>query len=155
MISLDVARGQLDWGLRNDDRVDVVEHANARDLRGDDLAFEPELATIDVSFIALAKVLPAVARCLAAEADLLGLVKPQFELDRARVGKGGVVRDPDDRREALRRVAETATSVGLTVAGFASSGLPGPKGNRETFIWCRVSGGGVGDLEAALREVQA
>ena len=154
VIALDVARGQLDWGLRNDGRVEMAERANARDLRPDDLPFAPELATIDVSFIALAKVLPAVGRCLAQGGELLGLVKPQFELERSRVGKGGVVRDAADRREALRRVADCAVSAGLAVCGFASSGLPGPKGNRETFIWCRADGQGVGDLETALREVE-
>ncbi|MGH2954927.1 MAG: TlyA family RNA methyltransferase [Solirubrobacterales bacterium] len=136
VIALDVAHGQLDWGLRNDPRVEVVERANARDLRPADLPFAPELAAIDVSFISLAKVLPAVAACLAPDGRLLGLVKPQFELDRERVGKGGVVRSPADRRNALRSVAAVAEATGLAVLGFASSGLPGPKGNRETFIHC-------------------
>jgi 23S rRNA (cytidine1920-2'-O)/16S rRNA (cytidine1409-2'-O)-methyltransferase len=136
VVALDVARGQLDWGLRNDPRVEVVERANARDLRAADLPFAPELAVIDVSFISLAKVLPAVARCLTAEGELLALVKPQFELGRQRVGKGGVVAAAPDRRDALRTVAAVARDERLAVLGFASSGLPGPKGNRETFIHC-------------------
>jgi 23S rRNA (cytidine1920-2'-O)/16S rRNA (cytidine1409-2'-O)-methyltransferase len=153
VIALDVAYGQLDWGLRNDDRVVVVERANARELATLALPFEPQLATIDVSFISLAKVLPAVARCLAAEGEMLALVKPQFELDRARVGKGGVVRSAADRRAALITVGEVARSCGLVVRGFASSGLPGPKGNRETFLWAARAGDAV-DVEAAAREVE-
>jgi 23S rRNA (cytidine1920-2'-O)/16S rRNA (cytidine1409-2'-O)-methyltransferase len=153
VIALDVGRGQLEWGLRNDPRVEVIEGQNARDLRPEDLPFAPGLATIDVSFISLARILPAVARCLAPDGELLALVKPQFELDPRRVGKGGVVRHTSDRREALRRAAEAAKAAGLGVRGFASSGLPGPKGNRETLVWCGLRGGDV-DVEAAIAEVE-
>ena len=153
VIALDVAHGQLDWGLRNDERVHVIERANARALEPADLPFAPTLATVDVSFISLAKVLPAVAACLAPEADLLALVKPQFELGRGRVGHGGVVRDEGDRREAVLAVAEAARSLGLAVRGFASSGLPGPKGNKETFVWASPGGEDLADPEAALAEV--
>jgi 23S rRNA (cytidine1920-2'-O)/16S rRNA (cytidine1409-2'-O)-methyltransferase len=90
----------------------------------------------------------------APEFDLLALVKPQFELGPERVGKGGVVRDADARRDALRAVAEAAGDAGLVVRGFASSGLPGPKGNLETFIRCSRPGEGI-DVEAAIREVEA
>ena len=99
------------------------------------------------------KVLPAVAGCLAGGGEVLGLVKPQFELGRGRA-PGGVVRSADDRREALLAVAAAARGLGLAVRGFASSGLPGPKGNRESFIWCGADGPGVQDLEAAAREVE-
>jgi 23S rRNA (cytidine1920-2'-O)/16S rRNA (cytidine1409-2'-O)-methyltransferase len=155
VIALDVAHGQLDWGLRNDDRVHVIERANARDLNPEDLPFTPSLATVDVSFISLTKVLPAVARALAGDADLLAMVKPQFELGRKRV-KGGVVRDPAERREALTAVATAARDVGLAIRGFAPSGLPGPKGNRETFVWCSRSGSGMSwdEVEAAVAEVE-
>jgi 23S rRNA (cytidine1920-2'-O)/16S rRNA (cytidine1409-2'-O)-methyltransferase len=153
VIALDVGHGQLDWGLRNDPRVHVIERKNARELVPADLPCEPSLATIDVSFISLAKVLPAVARCLARGGQILALVKPQFELGRGRA-RGGVVRSADDRREALVSVGEAAIGIGLAVKGFASSGLPGPKGNRETFIWCGAGGGGREDLEAAAREVE-
>ena len=153
VIALDVGHGQLDWGLRNDPRVRVIERFNARDVAPEDLPFVPELATIDVSFISLARVLPAVARCLAPRADVLALVKPQFELGPERVGKGGVVRSADDRRAALLRAARAATDAGLSVRGFASSGLPGPKGNRESFLWCATDGPSV-DAEAAAREVE-
>ena len=152
--ALDVARGELDWGLRNDARVSVIERSNARSLSAMDLPFIPSLATVDVSFISLAKVLPAVAGALDAEGEILALVKPQFELGPGRVGKGGVVRDPGARREALAGAAATAISLDLLVRGFASSGLPGPKGNRETFIWCARRGEGAADVDAAIREVE-
>jgi 23S rRNA (cytidine1920-2'-O)/16S rRNA (cytidine1409-2'-O)-methyltransferase len=154
VIALDVGRGQLDWTLRNDPRVHVIEGANARELVPDELPYRPELATVDVSFISLAKVLPAVARSLAERAEVLALVKPQFELDQAQVGKGGVVRSTADRRDALRAAARAVTDAGLGVRGFASSGLPGPKGNRETFVWCVAGGVAVDDVEAAIERVE-
>ena len=152
VIAADVAYGQLDVHLRQDPRVQVIERLNARELQRLDLPFIPSLATIDVSFISLTKVLPAVVRCLDAPGDLLAMVKPQFELGKDRVGRG-VVRDAGDRREAILVVAEAARGLGLPVRGFASSGLPGPKGNRETFVWCGGSGPEVEDLEAAVAAV--
>ncbi|HEU4705887.1 MAG TPA: TlyA family RNA methyltransferase [Solirubrobacterales bacterium] len=150
VIAADVAYGQLDLRLREDPRVYAVERLNARELQRVDLPFVPSLATVDVSFISLTKVLPAVARCLEPPGDVLAMVKPQFELGRDRVGKG-VVRDPAARREAVLMVAQAARELGLSVRGFASSGLPGPKGNRETFVWCGGSGGlEVEDLETAV-----
>jgi 23S rRNA (cytidine1920-2'-O)/16S rRNA (cytidine1409-2'-O)-methyltransferase len=154
VIALDVGYGQLDWTLRNDPRVEVMERVNARHLRPDALPYRPDLATIDVSFISLAKVIPAVAACMAPAGEVLALVKPQFELGRGRV-RGGVVRSPEERREALLAVARAARESGLAVMGFASSGLPGPKGNRETFIHCATQGDGIEDLEAAIAEVEA
>ena len=153
--ALDVGYGQLDWRLRNDERVTVMERVNARELSPGDLPFEPSLVTVDVSFISLAKLIgPIAAAAPGPDLDLLAMVKPQFELGPERVGKGGVVRDADDRRDALRAVAAAALEAGLTVRGFAPSGLPGPKGNRETFIWCTRDGEAV-DVEAALAEVDA
>ncbi len=152
--AVDVAYGQLDLGLREDPRVTVIERRNARALAPADLPFAPSLATVDVSFISLTKVLPAVARCLAPAGEALAMVKPQFELGRERVGRG-VVRDPADRREAIRTVALAAREVGLPVRGFASSGLPGPKGNRETFVWCGGEGPGLEDIDAAIAAADA
>jgi 23S rRNA (cytidine1920-2'-O)/16S rRNA (cytidine1409-2'-O)-methyltransferase len=149
VIATDVAYGQLDVRLREDPRVYVLERLNARAMGPGDLPFVPSLATVDVSFISLTKVLPAVARCLEPGGDLLAMVKPQFELGKSRVGRG-VVRNLGDRREAVLKVAECARELGLPVRGIASSGLPGPKGNRETFVWCGGSGPEVGDLEAAV-----
>jgi len=151
--ALDVAFGQLDLRMREDPRVTVLERLNARRLAPSDLPFPPDLATVDVSFISLAKVLPAVVRCLAPGGELLAMVKPQFELGRERVRKG-VVRDPADRREAVLGVARGAAELGLPVSGFASSGLPGPKGNRETFVRCGGKSEPLADLEAAIREVE-
>ena len=128
----------------------VIERCNARHLSPADLAFAPRLAAIDVSFISLTKVLPAVLACAAPRFDALVMVKPQFELGRRRV-KGGVVRDPADRREAIVLVAGAAQKAGASVLGFAASGLPGPKGNHETFAHLAEAGrpGAVADLEAA------
>jgi 23S rRNA (cytidine1920-2'-O)/16S rRNA (cytidine1409-2'-O)-methyltransferase len=150
--AVDVAYGQLDLRLREDPRVSVIERLNARELQPAHLPFVPELATIDVSFISLTKILPAVAGCLAAGGEILAMVKPQFELGRKRVGRG-VVRDTGDRREAILTVTRAADELGLTVRGFASSDLPGPKGNRETFLWCGGEGEEVPDLEAAIAAV--
>jgi 23S rRNA (cytidine1920-2'-O)/16S rRNA (cytidine1409-2'-O)-methyltransferase len=155
VIALDVGYGQLDWSLRQDPRVTVIERLNARELRPEALPHAPELVTVDVSFISLGKLLGPIAGCAADELDLVALVKPQFELGPERVGRGGVVRDAAARRDALRAVARAAGESGLAVRGFASSGLPGPKGNRETFIWCDRSGTPLDHLEGALEAVEA
>jgi 23S rRNA (cytidine1920-2'-O)/16S rRNA (cytidine1409-2'-O)-methyltransferase len=151
--AVDVAYGQIDLSLRQDPRVTVIERLNARELLPADLPFAPVLATVDVSFISLAKVLPAVAGCLAPDGKVLAMVKPQFELGRERVSKG-VVRSATDRREAVLGIALAARELGLAIHGFASSGLPGPKGNRETFIWCGKDGLDITDLENAVAEAE-
>ena len=153
VLAVDVGYGQLDWSLRQDSRVLVMERLNARYLGDSSLPFRPELITVDVSFISLAMLMPPIVATAADEFDLLGLVKPQFELGKEKVGKGGVVRDAADRREAIRRVAEAVEQEGLAVRGLAPSGLPGPKGNRETFVWAARSGEPI-DLDAALEEVE-
>jgi 23S rRNA (cytidine1920-2'-O)/16S rRNA (cytidine1409-2'-O)-methyltransferase len=155
VVALDVAYGQLDWSLRSDPRVTVIERRNARSLLAEDLSYAPDLIVIDVSFISVVKVLAPALGCAAERFDCLALVKPQFEVGRDGVGKGGVVRDATLRRQALIGVAEAASSLGFSVVGFASSGLPGPKGNLETFAWIAERGrDGVADLEAAAREVE-
>lgn len=155
VVALDVAYGILDWRLRGDPRVTVIERANARALAPEDLPWAPDLIAIDVAFISLEKVLPAVLACAAERFDCLAMVKPQFEVGRERIGKGGVVREPEDRRGALVAVARAAQRLGVTVQGFASSGLPGPKGNRETFVWLtEPARGGVDDVEASARVVE-
>jgi 23S rRNA (cytidine1920-2'-O)/16S rRNA (cytidine1409-2'-O)-methyltransferase len=153
VLAVDVGYGQLDWRLRQDSRVLVMERLNARYLGDSHLPFRPELITVDVSFISLAMLVPPIVATAAEEFDLLGLVKPQFELGKEKVGKGGVVRDAGDRRDAIRKVAEAAEKEDLVVRGLASSGLPGPKGNRETFIWA-ARGGEPIELDAALEEVE-
>jgi 23S rRNA (cytidine1920-2'-O)/16S rRNA (cytidine1409-2'-O)-methyltransferase len=151
--AVDVAYGQLDVRLRQDPSVHVIERLNARAMEPADLPFVPSFATIDVSFISLTKILPAVARCLGPGGEALAMVKPQFELGRERVGRG-VVRDAADRREAILAVSVAVRELGLPLRGFASSGLPGPKGNRETFVWCGGEGPEVEDLEAAVAAVE-
>jgi 23S rRNA (cytidine1920-2'-O)/16S rRNA (cytidine1409-2'-O)-methyltransferase len=152
--AVDVAYGQIDARLRKDRRVTVIERQNARALAPADLPFLASLATIDVSFISLTKVLPAVATCLAPGGEVLAMVKPQFELEKGRVGRG-VVRDPADRQEAVLKVARAAGELGLPVRGIASSGLPGPKGNRESFVWCGGEGAALEDLEGAIAAADA
>jgi len=135
VIALDVAYGQLAWKLRHDPRVVVIERTNARHLTPAMLPEAPDLAVVDVSFISLATVLPAVAGVLAPRGTIVALVKPQFEVGRGRVGKGGVVRDPARRAEAVAGVRTAAERLGFAVRGEAESVLSGPKGNREVFIW--------------------
>ena len=156
VIALDVAYGELDWSLRTDERVTVLERTNARAIAAADLPYTPDLVVADVSFISLAKVLPALLACCAERFDALAMVKPQFEVGRERVGKGGVVRSAEDRRAALVAVAEGARAHGAAVLGFASSGLPGPKGNRETFVWLAEARRAAPDpdLDALAREVE-
>lgn len=156
VVALDVAYGELHWSLRTDGRVTVLERRNARALDCAELPYRPDLVVADVSFISLAKVLPAVLACAAPRFDALVMVKPQFEVGRERVGKGGVVRDPADRRAALVAVAGAARAAGAAVLGFAPSGLPGPKGNRETFAWLAEAGraGALEDVTAAAAGVE-
>ncbi len=154
VIALDVGHGQLDWKLRNDERVTVIEGFNARDLTPADLPFAPQLVTVDVSFISLRKLLGPIAAAAEPGAPILAMVKPQFELGRERVGKGGVVRDPALRAEAVMTVAEAAAELGLATTGVAAAGLPGPKGNVEIFLLLG-SGEALADLPArALVEAE-
>lgn len=159
VIALDVAYGELHWNVRTDPRVTVVERTNARSLTPGDLEYAPDLVVCDVSFISLTKVLPAVLACVdPGRFDVLAMVKPQFEVGRERLGKGGVVREAADRRDALATVAGCAREAGAAVLGFASSGLPGPKGNRETFVHLAEAGRAgalsLDDLEPAILEVE-
>jgi 23S rRNA (cytidine1920-2'-O)/16S rRNA (cytidine1409-2'-O)-methyltransferase len=148
VVCLDVAYGQLDWRLRNDPRVTVIERRNARWLRAEELPYAPDLIVIDVSFISVRKVLPAALAVAADRFDCVALIKPQFEVGRASVGRGGVVRDADERRRVLIEVGANARRLGVAVLGYASSGLPGPKGNRETFVWlAEAARGGLTEAE--------
>ncbi|MBA3306254.1 MAG: TlyA family RNA methyltransferase [Thermoleophilaceae bacterium] len=157
VVALDVAYGELHWKLRQDPRVTVLERINARSIECDALPWRPDLVVADLSFISLGKVLPAVLACTTRTFDCLALVKPQFEVGRGKVGKGGVVREPADRRAALVAIGETvSTQLGLSVLGYASSRLPGPAGNRESFVWIAEPGraGAVEDLGAAARRAE-
>lgn len=134
VIAVDVGYGQFDWKLRNDPRVVLLERTNVRDLAPGELPDVPDLAVVDVSFISLRLVLPAVAAVLAPDGNIVALVKPQFEVGKGRVGKGGVVRDPRLHEEAVASVREAAQEIGLTCLGETESPILGPKGNREFFL---------------------
>ena len=131
VIALDVGRGQLDWRLRNDSRVVVLEGVNARHLDAETLPFTAALATVDVSFISLRLVVPSLLPHLAAEALLVCLVKPQFEAGRDQVGKGGIVRDEAVRRETVENTVRSLQGLGLELIGLVESPIRGQKGNLE------------------------
>jgi 23S rRNA (cytidine1920-2'-O)/16S rRNA (cytidine1409-2'-O)-methyltransferase len=134
-VAVDVGRGQLAWSLRTDERVTVLEQTDVRDAAGRDLG-EFGLAVADLSFISLRTVLAPIA-ALAGRAPILALVKPQFEVGRRRVGKGGVVRDPALHQEAIAVVATSAERMGLSCVAAVPSALPGAEGNREFFLLMR------------------
>jgi 23S rRNA (cytidine1920-2'-O)/16S rRNA (cytidine1409-2'-O)-methyltransferase len=137
--AIDVGYGQLAWQLRQDERVVVIERTNIRDLASLEGA-TPDLAVGDLSFISLRLVVPAIRRLIAPGGEILVLLKPQFELGRGRVGKGGVVRSQDDRDEALSSFTEWAANEGgLQVIGTAASRVAGAKGNQEYFVHLRAS----------------
>jgi 23S rRNA (cytidine1920-2'-O)/16S rRNA (cytidine1409-2'-O)-methyltransferase len=137
VVAVDVGYGQLAWPLRTDPRVTVLDRTNVRDLTPEALGGPVDLTVADLSFISLRLVLPALAACIRPDGDLLPMVKPQFEVGRARVGAGGVVRDPALRAAAVLDVAAAAADLGLGVAGVVPSPLPGPSGNVEVFLWLR------------------
>jgi 23S rRNA (cytidine1920-2'-O)/16S rRNA (cytidine1409-2'-O)-methyltransferase len=153
--AVDVGRGQLDARLRADGRVVVMERINARALNPDAFPERPDLATVDVSFISLEKVMSAVFAVLTARGEAVVLVKPQFEAGRQAVGKGGVVRDPADHRVVLERLARFAVLHGWHVQGVEASTLRGPKGNREFFLHVTKTGRTVPELSTAIARVVA
>ncbi len=133
--ALDVGYGQLDWKLRQDDRVAVLERMNIRYVKPEQFDQPIDLATIDVAFISLSNVIPVVASLIQASSQIIALIKPQFEAGRRNVGKGGVVRDPDMHRQVIQKICDLATGVGLTVKGLTYSPVKGPAGNIEYLIW--------------------
>ena len=137
VVAVDVGYGQLVWALQQDPRVHVLDRQNVRELVPDLLPYRPDLVVADLSFISLGLVLPALARCADPEADLVLMVKPQFEVGRERLGSGGVVRDPGLRAEAVRGVVARAFELGLGTLGVVASPLPGPSGNVEYFLRLR------------------
>ncbi len=139
VIALDVGHGQLDWGLRNDPRVVVIEGVNARTLAPDVLPHLVDLVTIDVSFISLRLVLPPVPALLRPGADVVALVKPQFEAGRKEVGRKGLVTDPGIHERVLAEIAEAAAAVGLARVAMTPSPITGASGNQEFLV--RFRGG--------------
>lgn len=140
VVALDVGYGQLAWSLRIDERVTVIERTNIRAAVPVELGAPFDLVVCDVSFISLKTVLPYLAALMGAEADLLALVKPQFEAGKGRVGKRGVVREAAIHSEVLEGAAGTATDCGLVVRGLGFSPITGPEGNIEFWLWASSSG---------------
>ncbi|MEW6439940.1 MAG: TlyA family RNA methyltransferase [bacterium] len=135
--AIDVGYGQLAWELRQDPRVTLFERTNVRHLAPESIREPIDLATVDVSFISLKKVIPCVRPFLAARAELLCLIKPQFEVGKGRVGKGGVVRDAQLLEAVLADMESYAKAQGLVFCGIEESCLRGPEGNREFFLYLR------------------
>ncbi|WP_298177963.1 TlyA family RNA methyltransferase [Saccharomonospora sp.] len=154
VVAVDVGRGLLDWRLRTDDRVTVLDKTNVRTLTPEAIGGVVDLVVADLSFISLRLVLPALASCAEEGADLLPMVKPQFEVGRQRLGSGGVVRDAELRTEAVSEVLAEATRCGLRTLGVVASPLPGPSGNVEYFAWLRknAEGAETGSDETARRD---
>ncbi len=140
VVAIDVGYGQLAWEIRQDDRVLVFERTNIREVVPEVVGAPFDLAAVDVSFIGLSKVLPHVCRLLGEKGQLLALVKPQFEAGKSRVGKKGVVRDPQAHVQVLRGVAKVAEEQGLIVRGMTWSPLTGPAGNIEFWLWAAREG---------------
>ncbi len=138
--AVDVGYGQLHEKLRRDDRVVAMERTNARHLKRGDLPQAVDLVVIDASFIGLEKLLPAAHALLEEGGDVIALVKPQFQVGQDKVGKGGVVRDVETRRDAIENAIVAAEALGFELHAEADSIITGPKGNQETFIWLRREG---------------
>ncbi|MGX1913411.1 TlyA family RNA methyltransferase [Streptomyces phaeochromogenes] len=155
VVAVDVGYGQLAWSLQSDERVTVKDRTNVRELTLEAIDGEPvDLVVGDLSFIPLGLVLPALVRCAAPGADLVMMVKPQFEVGRERLGSGGVVRSPELRADAVRGVAGQAGELGLGVNGVTASPLPGPSGNVEYFLWLRAGAPALdpADVDRAVAE---
>ncbi len=154
VVAADVGYGQLAWSLRSDARVTVLDRTNVRALEPAQVGEPVDLVVADLSFIPLGLVLPALVRCARPDADLLPMVKPQFEVGRELLPAGGVVRDPALRAQTVRAVAAQAAALGLGVRGVVASPLPGPSGNVEFFLWLRAGAPALDeqDLLRAVRE---
>jgi 23S rRNA (cytidine1920-2'-O)/16S rRNA (cytidine1409-2'-O)-methyltransferase len=135
VVALDVGYGQLAWSLRSDERVTVLERTNIRHVDPVELGAPFDLVVVDVSFISLRTVLPYLEALMGEEADLLALVKPQFEVGKGRVGKRGVVKDAADHLEVLEGAVGAASTAGLVVSGLTYSPIKGPEGNIEFWMW--------------------
>lgn len=153
VVAVDVGYGQLVWRLQSDDRVHVIDRTNVRNIDAEHIGGPAELVVADLSFISLKLVLPAFVRCVAPGADLLPMIKPQFEVGKDRVGSGGVVRDPVLRTAAVLDVAREAQTLGLRTLGAVASPLPGPSGNVEYFLWLRAGEPGPDELEPSVIEL--
>lgn len=155
VVAADVGYGQLDWGLRNDDRVTVLERTNVRTLTPGDLPWQPDGVVADLSFISLTLVLGALSSVVASDGDFVLMVKPQFEVGKARIERGGVVKDPELWTEAVQRVVACGGELGLVLAGATASDLVGPAGNHEFFVHLSRHGPhNRGAIERAIAEAR-
>ena len=154
VVAVDVGYGQLAWSLRSDSRVVVVERTNVRELAPEAIGGKVDTIVADLSFISLNTVLPALTGCASPGADIVPMVKPQFEVGKGQVGAGGVVHSPDLRASAVLSVARRADELGWQSVGVTPSPLPGPSGNVEYFLWLRAEtdrGLSADELESAVR----
>ena len=131
VVAVDVGTNQLAWKIRNDDRVTVLENVNARALKPEVIPFVPDLIVMDVSFISVTKILPALKDLISPNGKIIVLIKPQFEVGKGEVGKGGIVREPEKQEAVVRSVTEFASSIGLSRMGLVDSPILGAEGNRE------------------------
>ena len=131
VVAVDVGTNQLAWKIRNDDRVTVLENVNARALKPEDIPFVPDLIVMDVSFISVTKILPALKDLISPNGKIIVLIKPQFEVGKGEVGKGGIVREPEKQEAVVRSVTEFASSIGLSRKGLVDSPILGAEGNKE------------------------
>jgi 23S rRNA (cytidine1920-2'-O)/16S rRNA (cytidine1409-2'-O)-methyltransferase len=155
VVAADVGYGQLAWSLRSDPRVVVIERTNVRELSPDVIGGPVEAIVADLSFISLTTVLPALIGCASPDADIVPMVKPQFEVGKGQVGAGGVVHDPELRASSVLTVARRAEQLGWHTVGVTASPLPGPSGNVEYFLWLRTDtdrGFSGADLEHAVHK---
>lgn len=153
--ALDVGYGQLDWKLRNDERVVNIERTNIRYFTLNDLGEKVDIVTIDVSFISTAKVFPVVVDLIKDEGIIISLIKPQFEAGKEKVGKKGVIKDPKTHREVLLKAIENAKQVGLICVGITFSPITGPQGNIEYFLCLQKIGAALDDVETCVEKVVA
>lgn len=152
--AVDVGYGQLDWKLRNDKRVEVIERTNIRYVRQEQFQREIDLATIDVSFISLTIVAPVVASLIRMSGQIIALIKPQFEAGRGNVGKGGVVREPDIHQQVLQNICDLAVRTGLSVEGLTYSPVRGPAGNIEFLVWLQKESDPSSSIEYPISSIQ-
>jgi len=150
VIAVDVGYGQLAWELQSDSRVEIHDRTNVRTLSSEIIKESVDLVVADLSFISLALVIPALLSVSKSEADFLLMVKPQFEVGRERLTDGGVVRDPELRKAAVRDIARSAFDAGLGTVGVVASCLPGPSGNVEYFLWLKSGAEMISDKELDL-----
>jgi 23S rRNA (cytidine1920-2'-O)/16S rRNA (cytidine1409-2'-O)-methyltransferase len=149
VLAVDVGYGQLVWSLQTDPRVEVHDRTNIRTLKAGDLGDPVDLVVGDLSFISLTLLVEPLIALTREDGDLVLMVKPQFEVGKDRLGKGGVVRDPALWRESIETVAAKAASLGWGAVGLSRSQLPGPSGNVEFFVWCRQGASTLGETDYA------